>query len=113
MFSLVFSRRYSMAHRFIAGNSEKCAVPHGHNEIVTVQLKAVDPSPLDGVNNMVEPFERAKTRWHRWVDDYVDHALQLSEADPCLSGSCGTNRIVFRVFSSRLVIPRQKRWPAA
>jgi 6-pyruvoyltetrahydropterin/6-carboxytetrahydropterin synthase len=84
MFSLVFSRRYSMAHRFIAGNSEKCAVPHGHNEIVTVHLKAVDPSPLDGVNNMVEPFERAKARWHRWVDDYVDHALQLSEADPLL-----------------------------
>ncbi|MEJ1936503.1 6-carboxytetrahydropterin synthase, partial [Nostoc sp. NIES-2111] len=60
MFSLVFSRRYSMAHRLIAGLSEKCAVPHGHNEIVTVTLRAVTPARLDGAANMVVPFERAK-----------------------------------------------------
>jgi 6-pyruvoyltetrahydropterin/6-carboxytetrahydropterin synthase len=85
MFSLVFSRRYAMAHRLIAGLSEKCAVPHGHNEIVTVTLGANEPSPLDGGANMVEPFERAKSRWHRWIDDQVDHALQLSAADPLLA----------------------------
>lgn len=85
MFSLVFTRRYSMAHRLVAGGSERCAVPHGHNETVTVRLQAASPAPLDGVANMVEPFERAKATWHRWIDGRVDHALQLSEADPLLA----------------------------
>jgi 6-pyruvoyltetrahydropterin/6-carboxytetrahydropterin synthase len=84
MFNLVFSRRFAMAHRLIAGASEKCAVPHGHNEIVTVTLTARRPEPLDGHANMVLPFERAKATWHRWIDGYVDHALQLSGADPLI-----------------------------
>ena len=84
MFHLVFSRRYAMAHRLIAGLSDKCAVPHGHNETVTVSLRATAPAPLDGAANMVLPFERAKQTWHRWIDDHVDHALQLSADDPLL-----------------------------
>ena len=84
MFNLVFSRRYTMGHRLIAGGSEKCAMPHGHNEVVTVTLRPVQSSRLDGTANMVEPFERAKATWHRWIDDHVDHALQLSAADPLL-----------------------------
>src|SRR5690349_10593574 len=82
MFSLVFSRRFSMAHRLLSGGSPKCAVPHGHNETVTVTLKAVRPGRLDGCANMVEPFERAKKTWHTWIDDDVDHAFQVSERDP-------------------------------
>jgi len=85
MFSLMFSRRFSMGHRLILGSSDKCGIPHGHNEIVTVTLRATSPAPLDGAVNMVEPFERAKATWHRWVDDHVDHALQLSDSDPLLS----------------------------
>lgn len=84
MFNLVFSRRFTMGHRLIAGGSEKCAIPHGHNEVVTVRLRAVQSSRLDGAGNMVEPFERAKATWHRWIDDHLDHALQLSAADPLL-----------------------------
>jgi 6-pyruvoyltetrahydropterin/6-carboxytetrahydropterin synthase len=84
MFNLVFSRRFAMGHRLIEGCSEKCAIPHGHNEIVTVTLRAVSSSRLDGKANMVEPFERAKALWHRWIDDHVDHALQLSATDPLL-----------------------------
>jgi 6-pyruvoyltetrahydropterin/6-carboxytetrahydropterin synthase len=84
VFSLVFTRRYAMAHRLIAGGSEKCAVPHGHNEMVTVRLQAVQPVPLCGHVNMVESFERAKTTWHRWIDNHVDHAMQLSSRDPLL-----------------------------
>ncbi|MCQ4158791.1 6-carboxytetrahydropterin synthase [Roseomonas sp. GC11] len=84
MFSLVFSRRYAMAHRLIAGLSEKCAIPHGHNETVTVTLRARAPAPLDGGANMVEPFERAKSTWHRWIDGHVDHSLHLSADDPLL-----------------------------
>lgn len=84
MFSLNFSRRYAMAHRLLSDASPKCAIPHGHNETVTVRLVATRPVPLDLGANMVEPFERAKAQWHRWIDDHVDHAFQLSEADPLL-----------------------------
>jgi 6-pyruvoyltetrahydropterin/6-carboxytetrahydropterin synthase len=84
MFSLVFTRRYSMAHRLMADARSKCAVPHGHNELVTVKLQAVAARRLDGVANMVEPFEIAKAHWHRWIDEQVDHALQLSDQDPLI-----------------------------
>lgn len=84
MFSLVFSRRYAMAHRLIAGLSEACAIPHGHNETVTVTLRATAPARLDGNANMVEPFERAKSTWHRWIDGHLDHSLHLSGDDPLL-----------------------------
>jgi len=84
MFSLVFSRRYAMAHRLLSGGSEPCAAPHGHNEVVTVTLRATNPGPLDGGANMVEPFARAKATWHRWIDSHVDHALQLAATDPLL-----------------------------
>jgi 6-pyruvoyltetrahydropterin/6-carboxytetrahydropterin synthase len=85
MFSLVFSRRFSMAHRLLADSSPKCSIPHGHNEVVTVRLVATAPQPLDGRVNMVESFERAKGAWHRFIDESVDHALQLAEADPLLA----------------------------
>jgi 6-pyruvoyltetrahydropterin/6-carboxytetrahydropterin synthase len=84
MFSLVFTRRYAMAHRLLTGGTDKCAVPHGHTETVTVRLQPVHAAALDGGANMVEPFERAKSHWHRWIDDSVDHALQLGHADPLL-----------------------------
>lgn len=73
-----------MGHRLLAGQSDKCAVPHGHNETVTVTLRPASPAPLDGGANMVVPFERAKGTWHRWIDEHVDHSLQLSAADPLL-----------------------------
>lgn len=84
MFNLIFTRRYSMAHRLLAGDSSKCAVPHGHNELVVARLEAIAAKRLDGSCNMVEPFEAAKARWHRWIDEEVDHALQLSEGDPLI-----------------------------
>lgn len=84
MFNLVFSRRFAMGHRLLSCGSEKCGTPHGHNEVVTVKLQPVRPAPLDGESNMAEPFERAKGTWHRWIDNHVDHAFQLSKADPLL-----------------------------
>jgi 6-pyruvoyltetrahydropterin/6-carboxytetrahydropterin synthase len=59
-------------------------VPHGHNEVVTVTLRATGQRRLDGVANMVVPFETAKARWRRWIDGAVDHALQLGEGDPLI-----------------------------
>ena len=73
-----------MGHRLFAGRSAKCAVPHGHNETVIANLRAVSALRLDGDVNMVELFEHAKGMWHRWIDDAVDHALQLSDRDPLI-----------------------------
>lgn len=84
-FTLRFTRRFSMAHRLIAGCSVKCATPHGHNELVTVDLVAREPRALDGHANMVAEFAQAKGRWHRFVDEHLDHALQLAETDPLLA----------------------------
>ncbi|GAN53501.1 6-pyruvoyl trahydropterin synthase family protein [Tanticharoenia sakaeratensis] len=85
MLDLVFTRRFSMGHRLIAGASERCALPHGHNELVTVTLRSTAPAGLDGDRNMTVPFAEAKAHWHRFVDERLDHALQLSETDPLLS----------------------------
>lgn len=85
MLDLVFTRRFSMGHRLIHGASESCALPHGHNEFVTVRLRPTAPRPLDGSGNMVVSFQRAKSRWHRFVDERLDHALQLAEDDPLLA----------------------------
>ncbi len=82
--ALMFSRRFSMGHRLIRSASESCALPHGHNETVTVRLQATSPQRLDGSTNMVLPFARAKAIWHGWIDDHLDHALQLGEDDPLL-----------------------------
>jgi len=85
MFELQFSRRFSVGHRLLRCGSIKCAVPHGHNEIVTMKLAPVEQSPLDGMANMVEPFYLAKRTWHEWIDDHVDHALHLADDDPLLN----------------------------
>ena len=82
---LVFTRRFCMGHRLITGSSEKCAIPHGHNEYVKVTLRPVEATRLDGHQNMILPFADAKTRWHDFVDNSLDHALQLSEQDPLLA----------------------------
>lgn len=82
---LVFTRRFSMGHRLIHGASESCALPHGHNEFVTVRLSPTTRARLDGKGNMPVSFQRAKSTWHRFVDEKLDHALQLAEDDPLLA----------------------------
>ena len=71
-----------MAHRLTSGLAARCATPHGHDEYVTVELESRSPSRLDGAANMIEEFGRAKGRWHRFVDESLDHALQLAAGDP-------------------------------
>lgn len=83
--ALRFRRRFSMAHRLPSGPAKKCASPHGHDEYVSVELVAARPERLDGQGNMVVEFGRAKSRWHRFVDERLDHALQLSASDPLLA----------------------------
>ncbi len=83
MAALEFTRRYAMAHRLLATQSPKCAIPHGHNEFVTVRLDPVAAFKFSGTNSAA-PFELAKKRWHQWIDECVDHALHLGENDPLI-----------------------------
>lgn len=85
MFTLAFTRRFSMSHRLLALYDGPCGIPHGHNEYVTVKLAARHPAPLDGEGNVVAPFHEAKRRWHAWIDKRVDHSLQLGPEDPLLT----------------------------
>jgi len=79
-----FTRRFSMAHRLIADAGSKCAVPHGHNEFVTVTLEPTAEIDFGGANHAAS-FERLKARWHGFVDRSLDHAFQLNRADPLLA----------------------------
>ena len=83
MAALEFTRRYAMAHRLLATQSAKCAIPHGHNESVTVRLDPLAPFRFSGANSDA-PFERIKQRWHEWIDAHVDHTLHLGETDPLI-----------------------------
>jgi len=67
----------------LATKSPKCAIPHGHNEFVTVRL---DPTAdfVFSDTNSAAPFETVKRRWHAWIDGAVDHTLHLAETDPLL-----------------------------
>jgi 6-pyruvoyltetrahydropterin/6-carboxytetrahydropterin synthase len=81
--ALEFTRRYAMAHRLRADPASKCAIPHGHNEIVSIRLAPRAAFRFSG-SNMAAPFEAVKQRWHQWIDDHVDHTLMLDEADPLI-----------------------------
>ena len=83
MAALEFTRRYAMAHRLLATQSPKCAIPHGHNEFVTVRLDPLAPFRFSETNSAA-PFEQVKKSWREWIDEHVDHALHLGEADPLL-----------------------------
>jgi 6-pyruvoyltetrahydropterin/6-carboxytetrahydropterin synthase len=83
MAAIEFTRRYAMAHRLLADPQSKCAIPHGHNELVTVRLAPRERFRFGGPNALA-PFETLKQRWHAWIDGAVDHALQLNQADPLI-----------------------------
>lgn len=83
MAALEFTRRYAMAHRLLATQSPKCAIPHGHNEFVTVQLDPLETFKFSAANSTA-PFELVKRRWHAWIDERVDHTLHLGETDPLI-----------------------------
>tara|TARA_R110002073_G_scaffold190682_6_gene349449 strand:+ start:2270 stop:2806 length:537 start_codon:yes stop_codon:yes gene_type:complete len=83
-FEICFTRRYCMAHRLFNIRNSRCFVPHGHNEFVKVYLVSIGNDTLDGGVNMMAPFAVLKQVWHQWIDDHVDHSLQLSSQDPML-----------------------------
>ncbi len=84
-FALEFNRRYSMAHRLNSGVAPNCQVPHGHDEVVTVELAESSNAGLDPETQMLVEFSRIKGRWFQWIDKSVDHSFHLGEEDPLIS----------------------------
>lgn len=85
MTDLIFTRRFSMAHRLLADRSDKCATPHGHNEFVKVTLRPRPDTPAGwGTANQAADFARLKRHWHQFIDKSLDHAFQLGAADPLI-----------------------------
>ena len=80
---LEFTRRYAMAHRLLSVGEDACAIPHGHNEFVTIRLKPKQKLQLGG-SNAAAPFAHVKRRWCSWIDDAVDHTLHLDASDPLI-----------------------------
>ncbi len=83
-FVLRFNRRYSMAHRLISGEAPNCRIPHGHDEVVEVELVETGNRGLDDRTNMLVEFSRIKGRWFQWIDKSVDHSFHLGSGDPLI-----------------------------
>ena len=83
-FTLQFERRFSMAHRLLSGHTKKCAIPHGHNEFIRVSLSLPSAAALDQCDNMITDFSSAKSKWHSFIDDHLDHCFQLRNDDPLI-----------------------------
>jgi 6-pyruvoyltetrahydropterin/6-carboxytetrahydropterin synthase len=81
---LRFSRRYAMGHRLISGAAPNCRVPHGHDEVVTVDIASASNASLDPDTNMLVEFEYAKGSWFEWIDSRVDHSFHISDQDPLI-----------------------------
>ncbi|AFY61262.1 6-carboxytetrahydropterin synthase [Synechococcus sp. PCC 6312] len=79
MFRLEIRHNLEMAHRFWqAENSPKCRSIHGHSWQIILTLH----SPQLDQQGMVIEFGQLKLVWRAWLDQYLDHALVLCEADP-------------------------------
>ena len=77
-----FTRRFAMGHRLTSEASPKCQTPHGHNEFVTLRLKPRQEYTLDLAENLPSSFESMKKKWHKFVDDHLDHGFQIARGDP-------------------------------
>ncbi|BBM89627.1 hypothetical protein COTS27_01333 [Spirochaetota bacterium] len=83
-YQLIFERRFVMGHRLISGSSLQCSIPHGHNEYIKIYLAPKEQHRLDGNENFVELFKKAKKKWHHFIDNILDHTLQLAHNDPLI-----------------------------
>jgi len=73
-----------MAHRLTSGAAPRCGVPHGHDEVVTVEIAAKSETGLDPATNMLAEFGAVKRRWFDWIDGAVDHSFHLCDTDPLI-----------------------------
>ncbi len=84
-FVLKFDRRYSMAHRLNSGAAPNCQVPHGHDEVVCVEIVDKANRGLNQDTNMLVEFSQVKGRWFEWVDRKLDHSFHLGAKDPLIA----------------------------
>ena len=73
-----------MAHRLTSGAAPNCSVPHGHDEVVTVDIVSEGNAGLNPETNMLVEFDQVKRRWFQWIDKAVDHSFHLAESDPLI-----------------------------
>lgn len=73
-----------MAHRLTSGVAPNCGIPHGHDEVVTVDIVSGDNSGLDPETKMLVEFDQVKRRWFQWIDKAVDHTFHLAATDPLI-----------------------------
>ena len=73
-----------MGHRLISGAAKNCQIPHGHDEVVTVNIASKDNQGLDPNTNMLVEFEEAKGQWFKWIDQAVDHSFHINAEDPII-----------------------------
>lgn len=81
-----FRRKWEGAHRLIEGENcnTKCIQPHGHTWRVEVTIASKIPCTLNQSTNLLILFERAKKKWHEWIDNHVDHSFMYNSKDPLL-----------------------------
>jgi len=77
-----------MAHRLLSDPQSRCAVPHGHNEYIRVELSPLPSLSFEdsawGAANRTHNFDQLKSNWHTFIDKGMDHSLQLSIHDPLI-----------------------------
>jgi len=73
-----------MGHRLISGAAPNCRIPHGHDEVVTVDIASDSNEGLDPETNMLVEFEQAKGRWFEWIDNSIDHTFHIGDKDPLI-----------------------------
>jgi len=82
--NLIFTRRFSMAHRLLSDKSIKCQNIHGHNIYIKWSVSTRLNFKFDFNENMANSFGELKKRVHEWIDYHVDHSTFLNVRDPLL-----------------------------
>jgi 6-pyruvoyltetrahydropterin/6-carboxytetrahydropterin synthase len=79
----VFTRRIAIAHRLISDPLSPCYSIHGHNVYIKwhAAYHATMSFTLDFEANMLAPFAKVKGTIHKWMDNYLDHSLFISNKD--------------------------------
>ncbi len=73
---------FDAGHRLV-GHESKCANLHGHRYAAEVSIKLLGDADLDAVGRVVD-FSVVKAVFGKWIDDILDHAFIVNEADPLL-----------------------------
>jgi len=84
-YTLIFTRRFEAAHRFLMADAPRCRSIHGHTWSITARIHhRLEVQPPLYPSSMVAEFSKTKKAWHRWVDQHLDHTLMLNESDPLI-----------------------------